>query len=76
MIIESNFVQAKSREKAEVLYICVSFWLLAHESHDFSQVLNLRQNQLLLQAKNLEEKDGQRLLLCYGSLIRACNKVL
>ena len=26
--------------------------------------------------KNLEEKDGQRLLLRYVSLIRACNKVL
>ena len=26
--------------------------------------------------KNLEEKDGQRQLLCYVSLIRACNKVL
>ena len=26
--------------------------------------------------KNLEEKDGQRLLLYYVSLIRACNKVL
>ena len=53
MIIESNFVQAKSREKAEVLYICVSFWLLALESHDFSQDLNLRQNQLLLQAEHI-----------------------
>ena len=53
MIIESNFVQANSREKAEVLYICVSFWLLAHESHDFSQDLNLRQNQLLLQAEHI-----------------------
>ena len=27
-------------------------------------------------SKNLEEKDGQRQLLCYVSLIRACNKVL
>ena len=26
--------------------------------------------------KNLEEKDGQTQLLCYVSLIRACNKVL
>ena len=26
--------------------------------------------------KNLEEKDGQRQLLYYVSLIRACNKVL
>ena len=26
--------------------------------------------------KNLEEKDGQTQLLCYTSLIRACNKVL
>ena len=26
--------------------------------------------------KNLEEKDGQMQLLCYVSLIRACNKVL
>ena len=26
--------------------------------------------------KNLEEKDGQRLILYYVSLIRACNKVL
>ena len=29
-----------------------------------------------LQTKNLEEKDGQRQLLYYVSLIRACNKVL
>ena len=27
-------------------------------------------------SKNLEEKDGQRQLLYYVSLIRACNKVL
>ena len=26
--------------------------------------------------KNLEEKDGQTQLLCYVSLIRACNKIL
>ena len=26
--------------------------------------------------KNLEEKDGQTQLLCYVSIIRACNKVL
>ena len=37
MIIESNFVQAKSREPADVLYICVGFWLLALESRDLSQ---------------------------------------
>ena len=29
-----------------------------------------------LKPKNLEEKDGQRQLLWYASLIRACNKVL
>ena len=29
-----------------------------------------------VQSKNLEEKDGQRQLLYYGSLKRACNKVL
>ena len=29
-----------------------------------------------LMPKNLEEKDGQRQLLYYVSLIRACNKVL
>ena len=28
------------------------------------------------ECKNLEEKDGQTQLLCYVSLIRACNKVL
>ena len=28
------------------------------------------------ESKNLEEKDGQTQLLCYVSLIRACNKVL
>jgi hypothetical protein len=28
------------------------------------------------ETKNLEEKDGQRQLLYYVSLIRACNKVL
>ena len=26
--------------------------------------------------KDLQRKDGQRQLLCYVSLIRACNKVL
>ena len=30
----------------------------------------------LVWSKNLEEKDGQTHLLCYVSLIRACNKVL
>ena len=32
--------------------------------------------RLYIGTKNLEEKDGQRLLLYYVSLIRACNKVL
>ena len=35
-----------------------------------------KQRNLSGRCKNLEEKDGQRLLLYYVSLIRACNKVL
>ena len=36
----------------------------------------VEERSLLLLAKDLEEKDGQRQLLYYVSLIRACNKVL
>ena len=32
--------------------------------------------KMVYKTKNLEEKDGQRQLLWYVSLIRACNKVL
>ena len=35
-----------------------------------------KQRNLSGRCKNLEEKDGQRLLLYYVSLTRACNKVL
>ena len=49
MIIESNFVQAKSRERADVLYICVSFWLLALESRYLSQAETNEAMQSVLQ---------------------------
>ena len=37
---------------------------------------NTQENFKIQLHKNLEEKDGQRQLLYYVSLIRACNKVL
>ena len=39
-------------------------------------VENSRRQIKTMANKNLEEKDGQRQLLWYVSLIRACNKVL
>ena len=50
--------------------------------YSFDQMLNIllgMQDDALVcigRLKNLEEKDGQTQLLCYVSLIRACNKVL
>ena len=38
--------------------------------------LHYRAQGCMIRDKNLEEKDGQRQLLYYVSLIRACNKVL
>ena len=40
-----------------------------------NQLLAAKTTELVAD-KNLEEKDGQRQLLYYVSLIRACNKVL
>ena len=41
------------------------------------RALSLQKTDIAIFAiKNLEEKDGQTQLLCYVSLIRACNKVL
>ena len=44
--------------------------------YDISYHLQANNCQLLDMHKNLEEKDGQRQLFYYVSLIRACNKVL
>ena len=52
-------------KKSFVTFNLVEFWLI------FAQFIE----GLFVSCKNLEEKDGQRQLLYYVSLIRACNKV-
>ena len=49
---------------------------LAHNQLIQQEHQRLYISRLRCKTKNLEEKDGQTQLLCYVSLIRACNKVL
>ena len=58
-----------------------SIWTLLLDGLDHNKVLYKVKARIqpplhYPRIKNLEEKDGQTQLLCYVSLIRACNKIL
>jgi hypothetical protein len=57
----------------------MSMWLLVISLQKGTDIFTTQFQKVasdLGTSKDLQRKDGQRQLLCYVSLIRACNKVL
>ena len=60
-------------EESSIFSSALTLVFLENRLENLKGLIQFQETQI---TKNLEEKDGQTQLLCYVSLIRACNKVL